>query len=84
MIWAARWNESGRLVSEIGFPDLGTPQGRWLEMEGKVCADLGEAGEAELQRIIPYRDISGRIRCTNQLGCAGKSHLHQSSVIPHL
>ena len=63
-IWSARWNESGRLVSEIGLPDLGTPHGRWLEMEGKVCADLGEAGEAELQRIVPYRGMSGRIRRT--------------------
>jgi hypothetical protein len=57
-IRCARWKESGRLVPKSVCPDLGTPHGRWLEMEGKVCVDLGEAGEAELQRIIPYRGMS--------------------------
>jgi hypothetical protein len=37
---------------------IGTPRGCWLEMQGKVCADLGEAGEAEFATNYPYRGIS--------------------------
>lgn len=43
-----------------GQPDLGTLRERWLEMEGKVCTDLDEAGEVGLQRIVRYRGMNGK------------------------
>lgn len=60
-IWYSRWNGvSPTAFPEIDLPDLGTLSQRWLEMEGKVRAYLDEAGEAGLQRIIPYRLMSGK------------------------
>ena len=60
-IWYSRWNGvSPTAFPEIDLPDLATLHERWLEMEGKVRAYLDEAGEAGLQRIIPYRLMSGK------------------------
>jgi uncharacterized damage-inducible protein DinB len=60
-IWYSRWNGvSPTAFPEIDLPDLGTLRERWLEMEGKVCDYLDEAGEEGLQRIIPYRLMSGK------------------------
>lgn len=60
-IWYSRWNGvSPTAFPEIDLADLDTLRERWLELEGKVRDYLDEAGEAGLQRIIPYRLMSGK------------------------
>jgi uncharacterized damage-inducible protein DinB len=59
-IWYSRWNG----VSPTSFPadeipDLSALRARWTDLEGKVRAFLEEAGEAGLERVLPYRLMSG-------------------------
>jgi hypothetical protein len=80
----AEW--SSPIDFRIRQPDFGTLRERWLEMERKVCVDLGEAGEVGLQRIVRYRLMSGKKPGSpfDQMAVRAKSHLHQSSAIRHL
>ena len=60
-IWYSRWNG----VSPSAFPDfaledVGALKEHWLGTERKVRAYIDEAGEAGLNRVIPYRLLSGK------------------------
>ena len=60
-IWYSRWNG----VSPSAFPDMDLRdlvalREHWLELERKVRAYIDEAGEAGLNRVIPYRLMSGK------------------------
>ena len=60
-IWYSRWNgESPTAFPEFDLHDLPSLRKRWQEMEGKVRAYIGAAGEAGLNRVIPYRLLSGK------------------------
>jgi uncharacterized damage-inducible protein DinB len=60
-VWYSRWNG----VSPTSFPpggempDLRTLRERWTELEGKVRTFLANCGQAELNRVIEYRLMSG-------------------------
>ena len=60
-IWYSRWNG----VSPTAFPDFELPDvaalnEHWRGMERKVREYIDEAGEAGLNRVIPYRLLSGK------------------------
>jgi uncharacterized damage-inducible protein DinB len=60
-IWYSRWNGvSPTAFPEFDLPDLTALNEHWLGMEIKVRRYIDEAGEAGLNRVIPYRLLSGK------------------------
>ena len=60
-IWYARWNgdsPTGFPTDEI--PDVSALQTRWSDLERKLRAYLGNAGESGINRVINYRLMSGK------------------------
>lgn len=59
-IWYSRWNGvSPTEFPTVELPDLDALRERWLELERKVRGYLDDVGEAGLNRVIPYRLLSG-------------------------
>ena len=60
-IWYSRWNG----VSPTAFPSDEIPnadalRARWLDLEGKVRTYFADAGDSGLDRVIPYKLMSGK------------------------
>lgn len=60
-IWYSRWiSVSPTAFPELNLPDPGALSEHWIATERKVRAHVHEAGEDGLNRVIPYRLLSGK------------------------
>ena len=60
-IWYSRWNGvSPTSFPQVELPDLTALRTVWSGLEHKVRDYLRNAGVTELQRVIPYRLMSGK------------------------
>ena len=59
-VWYSRWNGvSPTAFPSDDIPDLAALRLRWSGLEGKVRAYVTGASATDLQRVIPYRLMSG-------------------------
>lgn len=73
-IWHERWNgASPTAFPSIDLPDVESLRRNWEALESKVRADVANAGQAGLERVIAYSLLSGK---------AGESPLWQ--VLTHV
>lgn len=60
-VWYSRWNGvSPTAFPSDDIPDLAALRTLWSGMEGKVRAYVTGASATDLQRVIPYRLMSGK------------------------
>jgi uncharacterized damage-inducible protein DinB len=60
-IWYSRWNGiSPTSFPQDELPDLTALRAVWSGLESKVRDYIGNAGVTELQRVLPYRLMSGK------------------------
>lgn len=61
-IWHERWNGRSPTALPPGndFADMAALRARWAELESTICGYLGRLTEADLQRVLEYRLVSGQ------------------------
>ena len=62
IVWLARWRGSSpsALASAKDFPDLSSLRTRWDQAEADLSAFIAGLGDAELTRIVEYRNTEGQ------------------------